>query len=389
MHEHLDEMGVIHMNGRIYDPLIGRFMSADPFIQAPENLQSHNRFAYVMNNPLSYTDPSGYFSLKKFFRTVLAIAAVVVLGPGGYAPFFSGTGLAAGLGNAALAGFVSGAIQTGTLKGAIQGAFSGMLFFGVGEMSFLGGAGGFGKVIGHAVAGCVSSVASGGQCGSGALAAGFGEAVGPHIKFDSRVANVVARSVLGGIGSVLGGGKFENGAVTAAFGYLFNECGHGGCGWGDTKVTITGNYAAGPVGQYGTYPSSLHLEIRIENGYDTITIEGQPGSYSVSKGLRLVTGSDNPHPAPVFSMELPVPKGMSMQQLATNLVEAARAYQNNLPYNFPLAGTGTMMWGYNSNSHVSGVLQRATGQYQSGVVDAARRAGFLVPGFSRPIPIGP
>jgi RHS repeat-associated protein len=36
MHEHLDEMGVIHMNGRIYDPLIGRFMSADPFIQAPE-----------------------------------------------------------------------------------------------------------------------------------------------------------------------------------------------------------------------------------------------------------------------------------------------------------------------------------------------------------------
>ena len=35
MHEHLDEMGLIHMNGRIYDPLIGRFMSADPFIQAP------------------------------------------------------------------------------------------------------------------------------------------------------------------------------------------------------------------------------------------------------------------------------------------------------------------------------------------------------------------
>ena len=33
MHEHLDEVGVIHMNGRVYDPLIGRFMSADPFIQ--------------------------------------------------------------------------------------------------------------------------------------------------------------------------------------------------------------------------------------------------------------------------------------------------------------------------------------------------------------------
>ncbi len=40
-HEHLDEVGLIHMNGRVYDPLIGRFMSADPFIQSPGNLQSY------------------------------------------------------------------------------------------------------------------------------------------------------------------------------------------------------------------------------------------------------------------------------------------------------------------------------------------------------------
>jgi RHS repeat-associated protein len=40
MHEHLDEMGVIHMNGRVYDPLIGRFMSADPLIPRPYHLQS-------------------------------------------------------------------------------------------------------------------------------------------------------------------------------------------------------------------------------------------------------------------------------------------------------------------------------------------------------------
>jgi len=42
MHEHLDEVGVIHMNGRVYDQLIGRFMSADPFVQSPGNLQSYN-----------------------------------------------------------------------------------------------------------------------------------------------------------------------------------------------------------------------------------------------------------------------------------------------------------------------------------------------------------
>jgi RHS repeat-associated protein len=63
MHEHLDEMGVIHMNGRIYDPLIGRFMSADPTIQAPYNLKSFNRYSYVWNNPLKKYDPSGFNAL--------------------------------------------------------------------------------------------------------------------------------------------------------------------------------------------------------------------------------------------------------------------------------------------------------------------------------------
>jgi RHS repeat-associated protein len=59
-HEHLDEMGVIHMNGRVYDPLIGRMMSADPNIPNPYSLQSFNRYAYVLNNPLSDKDPSGF-----------------------------------------------------------------------------------------------------------------------------------------------------------------------------------------------------------------------------------------------------------------------------------------------------------------------------------------
>jgi RHS repeat-associated protein len=59
-HEHLDEMGIINMNGRIFDPLIGRFMSADPFIQAPYNLKSFNRYSYVWNNPLVMFDPTGF-----------------------------------------------------------------------------------------------------------------------------------------------------------------------------------------------------------------------------------------------------------------------------------------------------------------------------------------
>ncbi|MCP3925712.1 MAG: RHS repeat-associated core domain-containing protein [Desulfobacterales bacterium] len=61
-HEHIEEMGFIHMNGRVYDPEIGRFLSADPVIQDPYNTQSYNRYSYCFNNPLSYTDPSGHES---------------------------------------------------------------------------------------------------------------------------------------------------------------------------------------------------------------------------------------------------------------------------------------------------------------------------------------
>ena len=60
-------VGIIHMNGRIYDPQLGRMLQADPFIQAPGNTQSYNRYSYVLNNPLAYNDPSGYF-FKKLFK---------------------------------------------------------------------------------------------------------------------------------------------------------------------------------------------------------------------------------------------------------------------------------------------------------------------------------
>jgi len=75
-HEHVDAMGLIHMNGRIYDPKLGRFLQADPVVQAPKNSQSLNRYSYVLNNPLSYTDPSGYF-FKELIGFVAAIVRVI------------------------------------------------------------------------------------------------------------------------------------------------------------------------------------------------------------------------------------------------------------------------------------------------------------------------
>lgn len=59
-HEMLDDTRLIHMNGRIYDPKIARFVQADPIIQDPYQSQSLNRYSYVWNNPLNATDPSGF-----------------------------------------------------------------------------------------------------------------------------------------------------------------------------------------------------------------------------------------------------------------------------------------------------------------------------------------
>jgi len=58
-HEHIDQFGVINMNGRVYDPITAQFFSPDPFIQAPHNWLNFNRYSYVLNNPFKYTDPSG------------------------------------------------------------------------------------------------------------------------------------------------------------------------------------------------------------------------------------------------------------------------------------------------------------------------------------------
>jgi RHS repeat-associated protein len=58
-HEMLDNLTLEHVNGRAYDPVTGRFMSADPYVTDPMNSQSFNRYSYVLNNPLALTDPSG------------------------------------------------------------------------------------------------------------------------------------------------------------------------------------------------------------------------------------------------------------------------------------------------------------------------------------------
>lgn len=60
-HEHIREFGLINMNPRLYDPLTGRFLSPDPYISDPDNPLAYNRYAYALNNPIQFNDPSGEF----------------------------------------------------------------------------------------------------------------------------------------------------------------------------------------------------------------------------------------------------------------------------------------------------------------------------------------
>ena len=291
--EHLDDLGLIHMNGRLYDPMLGRFLQGDPFIADPNNLQDYDRFAYCMNNPVICTDPSGYLHIfghnilpgifhNKDIMMVVAIAAACVVGPEGAWAVFSADGMlgaAAGIANAAVAGFVSGAISSGNIKGAMQGAVTGAAFFEVG--SFVGATNSAGKIAEsialHAVVGCASSEMAGGKCGPGALSAAFadGATLMPGMESINSAAaahdptalieGTIIAAASGGTASVLGGGKFANGAQTGAFGYLFNHLAHGvdltktqgqkivddAANWKDTPYASAGTALAGAAASQG------------------------------------------------------------------------------------------------------------------------------------------
>ena len=76
-HEHLTPLNLIDMNGRIYDPVLARFLSPDPYIQAPDFTQNYNRYAYCLNNPFKYTDPTGELFVIDDFIAGVIIGAMI------------------------------------------------------------------------------------------------------------------------------------------------------------------------------------------------------------------------------------------------------------------------------------------------------------------------
>ena len=234
-HEHIEEFNdLIHMNARVYDSAIGRFISADPHIQAPTDTQSYNRYSYVKNNPLKYTDPSGYFfsGVKKWFShhwkaivTTVATVAVGVL-TGGTSLIIQGAAI----------GFTAGAVGTlvngGSLGQAMRNGVIGGLFGAVGAGFTYGIGSAFGgnlgaKVLAHGALSSFMSRARGGRWNSGFLSGAGGTLLSPLAGMaQGYYSKVVSNAVVGGTISQITGGKFANGAFSGAFRFMFNEAAH-------------------------------------------------------------------------------------------------------------------------------------------------------------------
>lgn len=125
-HEHLPWFNLINMNGRLYDPLVGRFLSVDENLQMPDFTQNFNRYSYALNNPLVYTDPNGEF--------IFTLLSLIIPG----AQVFLPIGIGADIG--AITGGIRGAntdgmsFWGGAWRGAVVGGMGGSL-------SMVGGAG--------------------------------------------------------------------------------------------------------------------------------------------------------------------------------------------------------------------------------------------------------
>ncbi len=230
-HEHLDDVGFIHMNGRVYDPTLGRFISADPNIQYPNNTQGYNRYTYVNNNPLSLTDPSGFDFISNVIQDFANIfhrnSDVIDTG----IKLYIGYQIGQAFGGSSVLGSSIGGATTAALTGGdvVQGAAFAAAFATIGLIDVGSDPLKWAVTItAHGVVGGIQSEVQGGSFNQGFWSAAVGKSVTLGMNFqwgknESSPARFAVTVVSGGITSVMAGGKFGNGAITAAWGYLFKN----------------------------------------------------------------------------------------------------------------------------------------------------------------------
>ena len=189
-HEMLDTASLVHMNGRLYSPELGRFLQADPFIQFLAHTQGHNRYSYALNNPASLTDPTGHF-----VGGVAILAAQVLATHLVHKHVLSQVPLLNAVANV-LACAYGGA--PGCINFAVHSAYA--------------RTGSFGAALEAGVLSAVSVAAFDAVGASAAFGYGSGDGFG-------RLAmNALANGVVGGIANELQGGRFGHGFMSAGGG---------------------------------------------------------------------------------------------------------------------------------------------------------------------------
>ncbi|PWN68067.1 polymorphic toxin type 23 domain-containing protein [Chryseobacterium oncorhynchi] len=210
-HEHFMQVGLIHMNGRMYDPKLHTFLSVDNNIQDPFNTQNYNRFGYVLNNPLMYIDPSGEI------LWVLVIAGAII---------GAATGAASYIGHAIQTGDWSwGKFGMSILSGAIQGAIMGAIGVPTGSLGT--------QVISAFVGSFMPSFSMN-------LGGGFSFSISPSIAFGQGMSAGFNFSL-----------NYQNGDFGISFGYgvtyQSSHAGSGLSGW-EYRKSLMFNYDDGNFG---------------------------------------------------------------------------------------------------------------------------------------------
>jgi RHS repeat-associated protein len=349
-HEMMDDggIGLINMNGRVYEPLLGRFMSADPHVQQPGNLQSLNRYSYTANNPVSLTDPSGYlFGININLGTVVGAVAGAVTGGdigalaggifGSSNPYvqshagqiaageavlaasvltFGGVdaALGGGLGAAVIAGATSGAVAGGLSSTLSSGGFSWQdVEMGAVTGAISGGAGSLASGAGPAVQIAVGGLSGGTTNWLQSAAQGH---AGIHSFIDGAILGTVISATEVGLGYL--GSSSEQSAVSNADrspAMVESASGGGGAGPDDYEggsggVGLNGGgseFGDADVSGNGSFNYSDHAVTRMNQNdithEDVVDIimnnAGVPGQNATGftttfdgNGLRVVVGAD-------------------------------------------------------------------------------------------------
>jgi RHS repeat-associated protein len=198
-HETITGVGLVNMNGRVYDPVLGRFLSPDPNVQVVGDQQSYNRYTYVTNNPLRYADPTGYFwkelgrDLGNYFKNPMndfqllmtAVAAVGCVGTSGAGCFVFGIEMA--MFNATVA-IADGAPVGQTLVMTGVGLTLSGLTFGATTEGVLGSWGGMASgELSSVVSNTVSNVLNGRSLGTNMFEAAAMSAITAGVGFGLQV----------------------------------------------------------------------------------------------------------------------------------------------------------------------------------------------------------